>query len=214
MNATPRVAYAWARSSGYFKVLTRVDAKSGIPRPALWLSFALSVFWTLPFPSWDVLVGVVSAAMVLSYAVAPVTAAALRRTAPGLVRPFRVAGFAWVGPLSFVIATWILYWAGWSTLRWLLALQLVMFVLDVALRLPSVENRALLPGQIKASLWLLGYYLLLLPASWAGTFGGHGWIAHPWDLAVVGLIALLVYYWGAATGVSDQVRVGDEDAGE
>lgn len=82
MNATPRVVYGWAQTGTFFKIFTRIDEKSGIPRPALWLTFALSVFWTLPFPSWEALINVVSAALILSYAVAPVTVAALRRPAP------------------------------------------------------------------------------------------------------------------------------------
>jgi amino acid transporter len=71
--------------------------ESGIPRPALWLTFGLSVFWTLPFPSWEALINVVSAALVLSYAVAPVTVAALRRNAPDMPRPFRVKGMGVLG---------------------------------------------------------------------------------------------------------------------
>ena len=87
MNATPRVIYGWAQTGTFFKVFTHIDEKSGIPRPALWLTFALSVFWTLPFPSWEALINVVSAALVLSYAVAPVSVAALRRNAPDMPRP-------------------------------------------------------------------------------------------------------------------------------
>ncbi len=49
--ATPRVVYGWAQTGTFFKIFTRIDEKSGIPRPALWLTFGLSVFWTLPFPS-------------------------------------------------------------------------------------------------------------------------------------------------------------------
>lgn len=104
MNATPRVIYGWAQTGTFFKYFTRIDAESGIPRPALWLTFGLSVFWTLPFPSWEALINVVSAALVLSYAVAPVTVAALRRNAPQMPRPFRVKGMAVLGPLSFIIA--------------------------------------------------------------------------------------------------------------
>ena len=33
MNATPRVVYGWARTGTFFKVFTRIDEKSGIPRP-------------------------------------------------------------------------------------------------------------------------------------------------------------------------------------
>lgn len=72
MSTTPRVVYGWARSGTLFKIFTKVDEKSGIPRPAVWLSFILSVFWTLPFPSWEALISVVSAALVLSYAIAPI----------------------------------------------------------------------------------------------------------------------------------------------
>lgn len=44
MNATPRVIYGWAQTGTFFRYFTRIDAQSGIPRPALWLTFALSVF--------------------------------------------------------------------------------------------------------------------------------------------------------------------------
>ena len=99
MAATPRVIYAWSNSNTFFRIFTRVDPKSGIPRYALWLTFALSVFWTMPFPSWDKLISVVSAALVLSYALAPVTVGALRRNAPELERPFYVKGFTVLGSL-------------------------------------------------------------------------------------------------------------------
>ena len=104
MNATPRVIYGWAQTGTFFKYFTSIDEQSGIPRPALWLTFGLAVFWTLPFPSWEALINVVSAALVLSYAVAPVSVAALRRSAPDMARPFRVKGMGVLGPLSFIIA--------------------------------------------------------------------------------------------------------------
>lgn len=62
MNATPRVIYGWAKAGTFFKAFTHIDKESGIPRPALWLTFGLSIFWTLPFPSREQLISVVSAA--------------------------------------------------------------------------------------------------------------------------------------------------------
>src|SRR6185437_14647621 len=180
MNATPRVVYGWARSGSFFKLFTRIDGKCGIPRPALWLSFALSIFWTLPFPSWEALISVVSAALVLSYAVAPITVAALRRNAPQLPRPFLVRGFGVVGPASFVIATLIVYWSGWQTVSWLLGLQIVLFAV----------------------------YVLC----WLGTFGGRGIIGHPWDTLAVALVGLVIYYWGARTGLpAHLLDLGSDD---
>lgn len=134
MNAAPRVVYGWAKTGTFFSVFTRIDEASGIPRAGLWFTLALSVFWTLPFPSWDVLINVVSAALVLSYAVAPVSVAALRRTAPDLPRPFRAGAFAVLGPLSFIVAALIVYWSGWSTVSWLLGLQILLFLVYLACR--------------------------------------------------------------------------------
>ncbi|KZC17662.1 aspartate:proton symporter [Rhodanobacter sp. FW510-R12] len=214
MNATPRVAYGWARSGGFLPVLARVDAKSGIPRPALWLSLALSVFWTLPFPSWETLINVVSAALVLSYAVAPVTVAALRRSAPALARPFRVSAFGLLGPLSFVVAALIVYWSTWRTLSWLLGLQVLIFAAYVLYRLPSKAARPRLRRQVQGSLWLIGFYVLVLGMSWLGSFGGIGAIPQPWDSLAMALLALLVYHWGARTGLrSDELEL-EEDDGE
>lgn len=212
MSATPRVIYGWARSVG-IRPLTRVDAKSGIPRPALWLSFALSVFWTLPFPSWEKLIGVVSAALMLSYAAAPVTVAALRRSAPGLARPFRVRALGVLGPVSFVVAALIVYWSRWETLSWLLGLQVVMFAAYVLYRLPSKAGRARLRRQVQCSLWLIVFYLLVMGVSCLGSFGGSGAIAHPWDTLAIAAIAFGIYQWAARSGLRAGELALEEDDG-
>ncbi len=201
MNAAPRVVYGWAHGGTFFHVFTRVDEKSGIPRAALWLTFALAVFWTLPFPSWSAMINVVSAALVLSYATAPITAAALRRNAPGLTRPFRVRGFALIGPLSFAIAALIVFWSGWKTVSWLLGVQIVLYAVYVPLRGWRGADRDGLAQEIRASLWLIGFYWLMIGLSWLGTFGGKSFIASPWDSILVAIAALGVYAWGARSGL-------------
>ncbi|MGN6789595.1 MAG: APC family permease [Rhodanobacteraceae bacterium] len=214
MNATPRVVYGWARSGTFFRAFTKVDAKSGIPRAALWLTFALAIFWTLPFPSWSAMINVVSAALVLSYAVAPVTAAALRRNAPDLPRPFRVRGFAVLGPLSFIVAALIVFWSGWGTLSWLLGLQIALYAIYVAYVARDRARRADLAREVRASLWLIGFYALMIALSWAGTFGGRGMLGSPWDSLLAAGVALAVYYWGARTGLplaTSILKAGDDD---
>lgn len=42
MSTTPRVIYGWARTGTLFKIFGKVDERTGIPRPALWLTFFLS----------------------------------------------------------------------------------------------------------------------------------------------------------------------------
>ena len=215
MNATPRVIYGWAQTGTFFKVFTRIDAKSGIPRPALWLTFGLSVFWTLPFPSWEALISVVSAALVLSYAVAPVSVAALRRNAPDMPRPFRVKWMGVMGPLSFIVAALIVYWSGWNTVSWLLGLQIVMFVVYLLCSRFVPTNHLSLGQQVRSSLWLIGFYAVTMVLSKLGTFGGLGVLAHPFDTLVVAACATGIYYWGAATGVpAHLVRLEDDEDSE
>ena len=212
MNATPRVVYGWARGGTFFKLFTRVDERSGIPRPALWLTFALAVFWTLPFPSWSAMIGVVSAALVLSYAVAPITVAALRRSAPELPRPFFVRGFSVLGPFSFIVAALIVYWSGWATVSWLLGLQIVLFLVYLGWRHSSPAHRAGVMQEVRSSLWLIVFYALLMLASWAGTFGGRHLVGHHWDSLLVVAIALVIYYWGSHVGLpTSMLALGTAD---
>jgi len=212
MNATPRVIYGWAQTGTFFKIFTRIDEKSGIPRPALWLTFGLSVFWTLPFPSWEALINVVSAALVLSYAVAPVSVAALRRSAPGMPRPFRVKGMNVLGPLSFIIAALIVYWSGWGTVSWLLGLQILMFVIYLLCGRMVPTAHLNLGQQVRSSAWLIGFYALTILLSKLGSFGGIGVLSHPFDTVIVAVCALGIYYWGAATGVpAHLIRLETED---
>jgi amino acid transporter len=157
------------------------------------------------------MINVVSAALVLSYAVAPVTTAALRRSAPDMPRPFRVRGFAVLGPLSFIVAALIVYWSGWGTVSWLLGLQIVLYVAYVAYVAWRGLQRDELARDVRASLWLMGFYALMLVASWLGTFGGHRAIEGPWDSMLVAGIALIVYYWGERTGVPFSPRTGFAD---
>ncbi|EUB82646.1 APC family permease [Pseudomonas sp. GM30] len=212
MNATPRVIYGWAQTGTFFKIFTRIDEKSGIPRPALWLTFGLSVFWTLPFPSWEALINVVSAALVLSYAVAPVSVAALRRSAPDMPRPFRVKGMSVLGPLSFIIAALIVYWSGWGTVSWLLGLQILMFVIYLLCGRMVPTAHLNLGQQVRSSAWLIGFYAVTIVLSKLGSFGGIGVLSHPFDTVIVAVCALGIYYWGAATGVpAHLIRLENED---
>lgn len=202
MTATPRVIYAWAKSGTFFRRFTYIEPKSGIPRPALWLTFGLSLFWTMPFPSWEKLIAVVSAALVMSYAIAPITCGALRKNAPDLDRPFKVRGMAVMGPLAFIIAALIVFWSGWRVVSWLLSAQIVLFLCYILLHRFVPTAIVSLRQQVKSSLWLIGFYVITIAVSYLGTYGGGtGMLPDPWDSIVMGVLSLGIYYWGVNTGL-------------
>ncbi|SPL71099.1 APC family permease [Acinetobacter stercoris] len=214
MAATPRVIYAWSNSSTFFKIFTKVDTKSGIPRYALWLTFFLSLFWTMPFPSWEKLISVVSAALVLSYAIAPVTVGALRRNAPELPRPFLVKGFSFLGPVSFIIATFIVYWSGWNVVSWLLGSQLLLVIFYIIFKRFVPTHEVSFAQQLKSSAWLICYYILMIIVSYLGCFGqgASHIISEPYDTLLVTVIALICYYWGIHSGLPKALIKEDNEA--
>ena len=100
-----------------------------------------------------------------------------------------------LGPVSFIIASLIVYWSGWSTVSWLLSLQILMFVVYLlAGRFVPTEHLSL-KQQVHSSLWLVGFYAMIIVFSKLGSFGGIGVLAHPLDNVVVGLCS-----WASTTG--------------
>ena len=194
MSKTARLAYGWARSGTLFRIFSRIDERTGTPRPALWFAFGLAIFWTMPFPSWNTLVGVVSSALILTYTVAPVSAYVLRRNARELPRPIYLKGFGVLGPLAFVVGSLILYWAGWQTLSWLLGVQLLVFLIYVLARNRVPTDRVSFAQQVNSSWWLGSYYVILMILSYLGSFGGTELLQNPWDQILVAIVSVAIYY--------------------
>lgn len=193
MNSTSRIACGWARSTTLLKPFAKVDPKSRIPRRALWLTFALSVAWTLPFPSWEKLIGVVSAALVLSYAIAPIAVAAMRHRQ--FNRPFKVKALYLLGPLSFFVASLLVLWSGWNVISWLAGLQIVIFFVQWALKSVRGEQ-ASLSKEIRSSLWLVVYYAGMMVLTWTC---GPGNVSESIVIGVLAFFSTAIYFWGAAS---------------
>ena len=88
-----------------------------------------------------------------------------------------------------------------------------------ALNLLLAGSPALLHAALLLGAWVLlsgGLHLDGLADSadaWLGSFGGLGVLGHPYDTLAVAASALVIYYWGAATGVpAHLVRLDADDA--
>jgi amino acid transporter len=111
---------------GYFpRQATAVSSRTRIPWVALVASFLVALVFTIPSKSWLGLVGIITAMTVFTYIMGGVGLQVFRRTAPDLARPYRIGRPGFWAPLSFLAATAIVFWSGYTTLADLVALLFV-----------------------------------------------------------------------------------------
>ncbi|MGW2719901.1 APC family permease [Streptomyces sp. NPDC001492] len=199
-TATSRVSYGLAKNGYAPKIFTRTDAR-GVPWFGLVMSFVTGVICFLPFPSWHKLVGFITSASVLMYAGAPLAYGVFADKLPNHERPYRLPGGKVISPVSFVVANLIIYWAGWDTL-WRLGLAIVLgyVLLGGYAWWANATNQPDAPRMdFKAAQWLPVYLLGMGVISAEGGFGGSGNIALWWDILVIAVFSLVIYYWARAT---------------
>jgi len=199
-TATSRVSYGLAKNGYAPKIFTRTDSR-GVPWFGLVMSFVTGVICFLPFPSWHKLVGFITSASVLMYAGAPLAYGVFADKLPHLERPYRLPGGKVISPVSFVVANLIIYWAGWDTL-WRLGLAIVLgyVLLGGYAWWANATNQPDAPRMdFKAAQWLPVYLLGMGVISAEGGFGGAGNIGLWWDILIIAVFSLGIYYWARAT---------------
>jgi amino acid transporter len=156
------------------------------------LSFVIGVVLFLPFPGWQKLVGFITAATALAYAMAPLSLAALRRQDPDRERPFRLPFAGVVAPAGFCVANLVIYWSGWTTVWRLMVALLIGFVVFVGYRL--LGDRSRMPAlDLRSAAWLPPYLGGVAVISYLGRYDGRNLIPFWWDIAVVAAFSLAVF---------------------
>lgn len=214
LSGTTRVLFSWAKTGLFYSWFSKLDARTGIPRGALWLSLALSIIWILPahLSFWQGLVGNVTSATVLTYMIGPISLAALRKTSPDLHRPFRLKASGFLAPLAFIAASLIIFWSGWETNLEILGMTLVSLVLYFAF-MDKNGMRQRLQSDWRSGSWLVGYFIFMLIMSRLGNYqlpaGAKPILASPWDSVIVAVGAIIFFYWGVNSAMA--VPEIDED---
>jgi amino acid transporter len=194
---TGRESFAMSRNGFLPPAFAVVHNGSGIPRRALVINFFLGVAFLLPFGSWQQIVAATSVLGLIAYALPSVSAVVFARGdafpggAPRWLAP--------LAPVAFVLATLIIYWAGWHELRIALPLLLIG-VLVYAYQ----HWRADAPWRdARLGLWLVAYLALVLLMSRIGSadFQGTNTIPAPWDSVTVAVIAAVAWLAGVRAGI-------------
>ncbi len=204
-----RVLFAWARNGHLFKVFGEVDAKSGVPRGALWLSLLLAIAWTLPseFQVWGGLIGAVTSATVFTYMPGPITLGAFRRHLPDMQRPFRLPIAGLLSPLAFVASTLLIYWSGWSVNEILIPILIIAWVAYAVFGKKNSE----FSQDLRCAWWLLAYYIVVMVISMLGTYGGSGVISTPFDMILIIVASLVCYFWGVSASLAEPNITNEEE---
>ncbi|MDH6142702.1 MULTISPECIES: APC family permease [Kitasatospora] len=203
-TSTSRISYGLSKNGYAPELFQRTDSR-GVPWFGLAISFVTGVVCFAPFPSWQQLVSFITSASVLMYAGAPLAFGALRVRKPDMHRPYRLPAGEVIAPLSFVVASLIIYWSGWDTL-WRLGLAIVFGYLllggyawyATTKQLPNAPRLA-----FKAAQWLPAYLIGLGVISYLGGFGPSAKNIIPlWvDMAIVTVFSLAIYYWARAVAL-------------
>ena len=223
-TSTSRIGYGLARNRYYPQAFQWVD-KNGVPWFSLIMAFVFGIFFLLPFPSWQALVGLVTGASVLMYAGAPLSLGAFRRQVPDAPRPYRVPFASVVSPLGFIIANMIIYWSGFNVV-WKLGVCIVIGYIIIGICMYFDQERP--PLDWKSARWLPVYLIGMGFISWFGQFGSgappinNDRLPYGWDMLTVAVFSVIIYYWALRDRLPKQemellvekqsVRMGDAPA--
>src|SRR5919199_870276 len=188
----------------------------GVPLVSIIFSFIIGCIMFLPFPGWQELVGFITSATVMGYATVPLAFGAMRRQEPDHPRPFKLPAGEVLAPLAFIVANLVIYWTGWTT-NWKLFLAIALgYVLLGIGHLVNPSDRTPTLDWRSAS-WLWPYFIGMALLSYLGPtdFAGIGVIPFGWDILVVAIFSLAIYYYAVSVRLTpDEVRRHVADARE
>ena len=191
-GATARITYAMAKSGYAPRVLLKLN-RYGVPAMALLVNFVIGALIFMPFPGWQKLVGFISSAAILSFALGPISLAALREQLPDRPRGYRLPWSTPLATLGFVVANLIFYWTGWDTNGILLLGVLGGFALAFTMYgFSSAEEKE--RWDLRSGLWLAPYLIVMAALSYAGNFGnGRALLPAGWDTALVVIVSIPLF---------------------
>jgi amino acid transporter len=222
LGTSSRLSYGLGRNGYYPPAISRISAR-GVPVISIIICFIIGLLVFLPFPSWAGMVGLVTSATVLMYAFAPLSLAGLRKQDPDRPRAYRLPAAKVLCPLSFVLANCIVYFAGWSTIFWLYMFTLLGFIIFAIYQFSIPRERRTIIDW-RAAGWVIPWLIGLAIISWQGqytstpstvfglTLDPTGNLPTWWDLGVIAVFSLVIYYWAVAVSMSkDKVRAAVEE---
>ena len=152
LGTSTRLSYGLGRNGYFPRIISRINSR-GVPIISIAICFVIGMLTFLPFPDWYGLVGLITSATVIMYAMAPLALTGLRKQDPDRERKYKLPAAPVLCPLAFVLANIIVYVSGYSTLFWLDVFIAVGFVLFLGYQatLPQTSGRYL---NLRSGWWI------------------------------------------------------------
>ncbi len=189
-----RVGHNLARDGRFFPPGLSKMNKVGIPIMTNVLVLVISVIFVIIMPAFKALALLVADGLVISYMPGALSVAVLRKAFPDEKRPYKIPLVQISSPFSFVIASLLVYWSGWSATWIIVAAMFVGLVFLVV----YAKEKGFEKGDIKYGIWLPIFLLAILGVSY---FFGPGQVNIFEGTGIFVVVAAIFYYWGFYSGV-------------
>ena len=196
VGANARLVLAMTGTGFMPSIFARLS-RFGVPFNALLLNLVIG-WLAVVFLDFSELVAAHSALVVLSFIVGPIAVVALRTLAADYKRPFKLPAVKLVGYVTFILATLIVYWSGWQTVR-ILGLTMVIGTVIFLFRLRDMNRDEL---DLRQATWLLPYFAGIGLLSYLGSFGGIKVIGAGYDIAICTLFCMIIYRYALNSTLS------------
>ncbi len=210
LTSSSRLSFGLSRNGYIPQAFERSFGRARVPAIGIVVTALIGLLFLLPFPSWGKLVGVVTSASVLMYAGAPLALGALRHQKPELPRAFKLPAGPILAPVSFILANFIVFWAGWQTYSTLMVVMVIGAVL-IAVSIVFKLNPNTPEMDWSAAVWVVPYLVGMGIISYFGGYGqggiiggvgpfanfwvgGNGGLGFGWDMLVLAIFSLVIYY--------------------
>lgn len=196
---TSRLLFAMSKSKNIPKLFGSLNS-FGVPLNAIFFNFIIGMILFYPLSDWEKLVKFQSNAIVMAYAVGPISLISLRQQVKDIARPFKVPVYRLWSVITFTVCNLMIYWNGWETNQFLILCLLLGVMIFVVL---SYQNKTL--HTVKHGLWLLPHFAIMLMISYFGQVGGGtGMIPAGVDILIIVLTSCLVVWLSYHNALSSE----------
>ena len=178
---TSRLLFAMSKNGFLPKFFERLNI-NGVPKNAVIVNAIIGLAMFYPLEGWQALVKFQSVAIVMAYAIGPISLLSLRIQAPQYARPFKLPASRFLCHITFYICLLLVYWSGWATV-WRLTAGMCAGLLIFLAKEGNTE--------LKQALWLIPFSLTLLTVSYLGQYdGGISYLSTGLDFLVLLLCSI------------------------